>query len=94
LALAACAGAGLSPPGSAPAAAESENMVHALVEARDAIEAARARFALWTTADEAYQEALSAQSQGDTTRAVEAARRALELARLGLAQADAPLSVR
>lgn len=66
-------------------------------EARQALAAAeadwwraKAAFALWTTADLAYENAKVAAMAGDSAAVIKYATRASELAKLGLAQKDYP----
>lgn len=57
-------------------------------EAAGLVAQARARLALWTTAQAALQRAEAALDRGDCGAALQAAARAAELARLGLAQRE------
>ena len=62
----------------------------ALAEAEAAVRAAAAKHALWTTAEEALEAARSACANGEYADAANAARRAAEQARLGIAQTQYP----
>lgn len=62
----------------------------AVLGAEEAVQAARERGALWTTAEEALAQARAALSHGDYAAAVSAAERATGQARLGVAQTGYP----
>jgi len=64
----------------------------AIAEAEKAVAAARARNALWTTADEALRNARRALEGGDEGTAAEQARVAADQAALGIAQKQYPLT--
>lgn len=51
---------------------------------------AKAEFALWTTADKAYQDALDAAKAGDSAAVLKLARKVSDLTKLGLAQKSYP----
>lgn len=73
--------------GWALSAAEVEAAVR---EAEQAVQAARSRDALWTTAEEALRQARQALAEGNTAGAMAAANRAKEQARLGTEQTAYP----
>jgi hypothetical protein len=83
---------GLSIPvvGSAWCAADGAAARAAIDEAERAVQAARERSALWTTAEEALAQARAALSREDYAAAVSAAQRATGQARLGLEQTGYP----
>jgi hypothetical protein len=76
--------------GSAWCAADGPAARAALDQAERTVQAARARGALWTTAEEALGQARAALSRGDYAAAVSAAERATGQARLGLEQTGYP----
>jgi hypothetical protein len=77
----------------APPAAHGSGAERARAEvkaAEQAVQAARERRALWTTAQDALAQAQAALDRGDYAAAVRAARIAAEQAQLGIAQTAAP----
>lgn len=68
----------------------SQEARQALATAEADWQRAKAAFALWTTADLAYENAKVAAMAGDSAAVIKYATRASELARLGLAQKDYP----
>ena len=69
-------------------AAPSEEADTALAGAERAVETARARQALWTTAVSALKEARTARAKGDFAATVQWSKRAQELSELGLLQRE------
>jgi flagellar basal body L-ring protein FlgH len=74
----------------APQAAAAPDAAALLAEAEKAVAEARARQALWTTAQEALLKARRALDAGDTATAIEQARFARDQAALGIAQTRYP----
>jgi len=85
----ALAGDGSSCPGDAPPACERAR--EALADAETAIQAAAAKGALWTTAEDAIHEARTAFAAGEYERAARAAGVAAEQAQLGIEQTRYPM---
>jgi len=85
----ALAGDGSSCPGGTPPACARAR--EALAEAETAIQAAAARRALWTTAEDAIHEARTAFAAGEYERAARAAGIAAEQAQLGIEQTRYPM---
>jgi predicted lipoprotein len=77
---------GLLIPVPGPAHGAADAAVAAVKEAEKAVQMARERKALWTTAEEALNQARAALSRNDYAAALAAAQRALGQARLGLEQ--------
>ena len=69
-------------------AAPAEEADAALALAERAVETARARQALWTTAVSALKEARTARAKGDFAATVQWSKRAQELSELGLLQRE------
>lgn len=69
-------------------AAPSEEADTALAAAERAVEEARARQALWTTAVSALKQARTARAKGDFAATVQWSKRAQELSELGLLQRE------
>jgi len=73
-------------------AADGDDAANAIAEAEKAVARAKARDALWTSAEEALRQARRALDAGNSTVARDHARIALEQATLGIAQKQYPLT--
>lgn len=82
--------AGDTPACSQAAPPACERARGALAEAEAAVQAAAAKRALWTTAEDAVREARRAFAAGDYDKAARAAGTAVEQARLGIEQTHYP----
>ena len=71
-------------------AAISDNAKAALAQAEKDVKEAKAKFALWTTADGALKAAQEAAKKGDSDGVVKASHTASEQAKLGIAQTSYP----
>jgi len=69
----------------------SDNAKSALAAAQATVREARARNALWTTADEALKAAEAAERKGDSAAVISNAQKAQDHARMGIQQLDYPL---
>ena len=77
-----------SPVASVPALTEAA--ANALKQAEADIKMAQSRFALWTTAEKAYKEALEAAKAGDNAKVIKAAATVSSQVNGGLAQLNYP----
>ena len=96
LLLGGCQGSGaVKPEATASAATKpaiSEEARQALAKAEADIDEARARNALWTTAESALKKAQEAAAKADSAATLKHSKTASELARLGIAQLNYPLA--
>ncbi|MDD3529881.1 MAG: hypothetical protein PHS77_08395 [Gallionellaceae bacterium] len=77
-------------PATAVSPALSTEAIGALARAEADVEAARAAFTLWLSAEDALRQAREAASAYDSAKVIEQAGRASELCRLGTLQAGYP----
>ena len=89
--LSACAGTPAPQADAKPAApALSEEAKAALAQAEKDVKEAKAKFALWTTADKALKDAKAAAEKGDSAAVIKQAKEASELVKMGLEQTKYP----
>lgn len=94
LGLSGCADMQTSQSDATPAAAHatiSAEAQGALSAAQADVKEAKAKFALWTTAESALKSAEAAAGKGDSAEVIKEAKWASELTRKGLAQLDYPV---
>jgi murein lipoprotein len=95
LGLSGCSGLYVNQPGGKPAAAStaaiSADAQAALAAAQADVKAAKAKNALWTTADNALKAAEDAAAKGDSATVLKQAKLASDQAKKGLAQLDYPM---
>lgn len=96
LMLGGCQGSSMVKPEAKPAEAAkpalSDEASQALAKAEADIKEAKARKALWTTAESALKKAQEAAAKADSAATLKNAKAASELARLGIAQLSYPLA--
>jgi murein lipoprotein len=88
IALAGCATQQAAEPAKPTLSAEAKA---ALAAAEAAVKEANAKFALWTTADDALKAAQAAAEKGDSETVIKQSNRAQEQVKLGIAQLNYPL---
>lgn len=87
--LSACAGGPATKADAGPAI--SADAQAALAQAEKDVKEAKAKFALWTTAEKALKDAQEAAKKGDSDAVAKQAKLASDHAKMGLAQASYPL---